>query len=278
MMKGDFHMHTRYSDGAYPPSVVLDVAKKAGLTHVSITDHDSMEAYPEAVPAAAALGLNLTYGVELSTSLKGRDCHLLIYGMPPDHPLMREVLQSQKTIRYNRAKRLLAMLKERGIDIHIDDVVASAGHLTLGRVHVARAMVEAGHVSTMKSAFDQHLVTVARKAPSPFPNVIDMIQTFRAAGALTVLAHPANYYGFLELKSLVSAGLEGLECIHPSHDAAQRAKYFDYARLCQLIPTGGSDFHGHKPEDHTLVGMVAMTEPESTYFLERMDYASEHQR
>ncbi len=278
MMKGDFHMHTRYSDGAYPPAVVLDMARNAGLTHVSITDHDSMEAYAEAVPAAAALGLNLMYGVELSTSLKGRDCHLLIYGMSPDHPLMKEVLQSQKTIRYNRAKGLLAMLKARGIDIHIDDVVASAGHLTLGRVHVARAMVEAGHVSTLKSAFDQHLVTVARKAPSPFPDVTDMIQRFRDAGALTVLAHPGNLYGFLELRSLVAAGLEGLECIHPSHDASLRTKYLDYARLCQLIPTGGSDFHGNKPEDHTLMGMVALTEPESTYFLERMDYASEHQR
>lgn len=277
-MKGDFHMHTRYSDGAYPPAEVLDLAKKAGLTHVSITDHDSMEAYAEAVPAAAVLGIHLIYGVELSTSLKGRDCHLLIYGMPPEHPLMREVLQSQKTIRYNRAKQLLALLKERGIDLHIDDVVASAGHLTLGRVHVARAMVEAGHVATLKSAFDHHLVTVARKAPSPFPDVTHMIQRFRDAGALTVLAHPGNMYGFLELKSLVSAGLEGLECTHPSHDDALRTKYLDYARLCQLIPTGGSDFHGNKPEDHFMMGMVALSETESTLFLERMDYASEHQR
>lgn len=277
-MKADLHMHTRYSDGAFEPSVVLGLAKAVGLTHVSITDHDSMEAYRDAIPAASALGLNLIFGMELSTSFNGRDCHLLIYGMPPEHPLMIEVLGSQKTIRYNRAKRLLASLNERGIDIHIDDVVASAGHLTLGRVHVAQAMVEAGHASSVKSAFDLHLVSVARKAPSPFPDATDMIRRFRDAGALTVLAHPGNLYGYLELRSLVAAGLEGLECIHPSHDAALRAKYLDYARLCQLIPTGGSDFHGNKPDDHSLMGVVFLSESESTLFLQRMDYVNEHQR
>jgi predicted metal-dependent phosphoesterase TrpH len=272
MRIGDFHIHTRASDGAHTPSEVVRLAADVGLSWMSITDHDTMGAYEEAIPAAEATGIGLTYGVELSTSLNRKDCHLLVYGMAPDHPVMRETLESQKSIRYSRVKVLLSLLKDRGVDISIDDVAASAGHLTLGRVHVAQAMVEAGVVPTLRAAFDTHLSAVARKTPSPFPATQDVIARFRDAGAVTVLAHPGNLYSFLDLRELVSAGLQGIEVVHPSHDATLRNKYIEYARLCGLVVSGGSDFHGTKPDDRTLLGLVALHETESLTFLDHIDH------
>jgi predicted metal-dependent phosphoesterase TrpH len=272
MRIGDFHLHTRASDGAHSPSEVVRLAVDAGLTWISITDHDTMGAYAEAIPAAEAAGIGLTYGVELSTSLNRKDCHLLVYGMAPDHPVMRETLESQKSIRYTRIKALLALLNERGVDIDIQDVAASAGHLTLGRVHVAQAMVDAGVVPTMRAAFDMHLSAVARKTPSPFPTTQEIIARFKDAGAVTVLAHPGHLYSFLDLRELVSAGLQGIEVVHPSHDQSLRAKYIEYARICGLVVSGGSDFHGTKPDDRTLMGVVALHETESLTFLEHIDH------
>lgn len=272
MRIGDFHIHTRASDGAYSPSDVVQLASEAGIAWISITDHDTMGAYDEAIPAAEAAGIGLTYGVELSTSLNRKDCHLLVYGMAPDHPVMRETLESQKSIRYNRVKALLTLLNDRGVDLHIEDVVASAGHLTLGRVHVANAMVDAGVVPTLRAAFDQHLSAVARKTPSPFPATQEVIARFREAGAVTVLAHPGSLYSFLDLRELVSAGLQGIEVVHPSHDHAMRTKFIEYARMCSLVTSGGSDFHGTKPDDRTVLGVVALHETESLTFLEHIDH------
>ncbi len=272
MRIGDFHMHTRASDGAHSPSEVVRMAAEAGLSWMSITDHDTMGAYAEAMPAAEAAGIGLTYGVELSTSLNRKDCHLLVYGMAPDHPTMRETLESQKAIRYTRIKALLGLLKERGVDIHVDDVAASAGHLTLGRVHVAQAMVESGAVPSLRAAFDMHLSAVARKTASPFPSTQEVIARFKDAGAVTVLAHPGHLYSFLDLRELVSAGLQGIEVVHPSHDQTLRAKYIEYARLCGLVVSGGSDFHGTKPDDRSLMGVVALHETESLTFLEHIDH------
>lgn len=278
MRIGDFHLHTRASDGAHSPSEVVRMAADAGLSWISITDHDTMGAYDEAIPAAEAAGIGLTYGVELSTSLNRKDCHLLVYGMAPDHPTMRETLESQKTIRYTRIKALLGLLKERGVDIHVDDVAASAGHMTLGRVHVAQAMVDAGIVPTLRAAFDQHLSAVARKTASPFPSTQEVIARFKDSGAVTVLAHPGHLYSLLDLRELVSAGLHGIEVVHPSHDQALRDKYNEYARLCSLVVSGGSDFHGTKPDDRTLMGLVALHETESLTFLDHIDHVCDIHR
>jgi len=277
MRIGDFHIHTRSSDGAHSPSDVVQMAYEAGISWMSITDHDTMAAYAEAIPAAEAAGIGLTYGVELSTSLNRKDCHLLVYGMSPDHPVMLETLESQKSIRYNRVKALLVLLNERGIDLRIEDVVASAGHLTLGRVHVANAMVEAGVVPTLRAAFDQHLSAVARKTPSPFPATEDIIARFKEASAVTVLAHPGSLYSFLDLRELVSAGLQGIEVVHPSHDVTLRSKYVEYARMCGLVVSGGSDFHGTKPDDRSLLGVVALHETESLTFLEHIEHVCDIQ-
>lgn len=251
------------------------MAAEVGISWISITDHDTMGAYAEAIPAAEAAGLGLTYGVELSTSLNRKDCHLLVYGMAPDDPLMRETLESQRAIRYTRVKALLGLLSERGVDIRIEDVVASAGHLTLGRGHVAQAMVAAGVVPSLRAAFDAHLSTVAKKSPSPFPPAHEIISRFKDAGALTVLAHPGAMYGYLDLRELVAAGLQGIEVVHPSHDAVLRNKYIDYARTCGLVVTGGSDFHGTKPDDRSLLGVVALHETESLTFLEHIEHVCE---
>jgi predicted metal-dependent phosphoesterase TrpH len=248
------------------------MAVDVGLSWISITDHDTMGAYAEALPAAKAAGIGLSYGVELSTSLNRKDCHLLVYGMAPDHPVMLEILESQKSIRYSRVKILLSLLRERGVNLSIDEVVASAGHLILGRVHVAQAMVEAGVVPSLRTAFDAHLSAVVQKTPSPFPATQEMIVRFRDAGAITVLAHPGNLYSFLDLRNLVSAGLHGIEVVHPSHDATLRNKYIEYARLCGLIVTGGSDFHGTKPDDRSLLGLVTLHEAESLTLLEHINH------
>lgn len=254
MSGGDLHLHTRFSDGALAPAELLRLIRSKGLETLSITDHDTMEAYAEAIPMAQELGLRLIPGVEVSTTFKGEDCHVLVYGLGADDPAWQAHLKRQKSIRYHRAKSIVGELSAAGVDITLEEVIALAGHLTLGRFHIARVLVAKGAASTTKEAFDKWLSPVSSNFHPVFPDTIAVIRDVNAMGGLAVLAHPGGDFSYTDMKTLVDAGLGGIEAAHPKHDARVRRKWMEYAQRVGIVSTGGSDYHGHRTGEERHIG------------------------
>ncbi len=262
MAATDLHLHTHCSDGRLAPADLVARVAEAGVTCCSITDHDTMAAYADALPAAEAAGIELIPGVELSTRYDGADAHLLVYGLPADDPFLAPVLESQKRIRYSRMQDLLSGLGRDGVRIPIDRVAAEAGHWVLGRVHLARVLVADGHATDIRDAFDRWLGRRHTLPVSPFPELLPLLPAIREAGGVSVLAHPGRNYSYLDLRRFVLGGLQGIEVRHPSHAEAKERSFRNYARLTGLIPTGGSDFHGHKPGDTDHIGRFGLAPAE----------------
>lgn len=253
----DLHLHTRCSDGALAPAALVRLVASHGVDTFSITDHDTMAAYGEAAPVAAEAGLKLIPGVEMSTRFGRDDLHILVYGLDPDNTRWSARLRSQSSIRYQRAKELVAALSAKGASITIEDVIAEAGHLTLGRHHIARVLVRSGIAPTIKAAFDRWIVPVSDAVTVRFPDSTDIIAEARDLGGIAVLAHPGPTFPYPDIKTLVDAGLGGVETAHPRHDERVRRKWTDYAARVGILSTGGSDFHGHRSGEEGNIGRYA---------------------
>lgn len=253
----DLHAHTDASDGSLSPEALVARASELGLEALGICDHDTLAGYELAVPAAAAAGLELICGVELSTRhpLRGRPdslaLHLLGYflsGEPGEE--FRSWLKSTQEKRRDRNRRLAARLERLGVNVALEEVEALGRHLT-GRSHFARLMVEKGYVHSVQEAFDLYLGErapgyVARRGPS----TVEAIRQVRQAGGMPVLAHPRRSLqgagdGLEEVVSeLHAAGLGGLEVYHSDHTPQDQVRLEGLAASLGLAATGGSDFHG----------------------------------
>jgi predicted metal-dependent phosphoesterase TrpH len=217
------------------------------LRVLALTDHDTVAGIPEARTAGDRLGVEIISGVELSTSFgPGDGVHLLGYLMDIDHPLLLEELAGYARAREVRMERMIDRLRQIGAPVDPERVRVIAGHGTLGRPHLARALVEAGHAIDLPDAFTRYLGW-GKPAYVPRPLVApgDAMALVRAAGGVTVLAHPF-YLDELEnvLDRLVPAGLAGMEVDYGSYTPEQRDVLRDIAARRGLIATGGSDFHG----------------------------------
>lgn len=254
MSASDLHLHTRYSDGALTPADLVRLVGERGLKVFSITDHDTMDAYAEALPLAQSAGLNLIPGVELSTRFGREDLHILVYGLTLDEPRWRDRLQQQKSIRYQRAKDIVAAISAMGAALAIEDVIAEAGHLTLGRHHIARVLVRQGIAPTIKAAFDRWIIPVSESVTVSFPDVIGILGEVRELGGVAVLAHPGPTFPYPDMKTLVDAGLGGVEVAHPRHDDRAKRKWSEYSLRVGILATGGSDFHGHRAGEEGNIG------------------------
>lgn len=254
MAPSDLHLHTRWSDGALSAADLIRLVAARGVETFSITDHDTMDAYAEAMPAAIAAGLNLVPGVELSTRFGREDLHLLVYGLGPDEPLWAERLRTQKSVRYQRAKEIIGALVAKGAAITVEEVIAESGHLTLGRHHIARVLVRSGIAPTVKAAFDRWIVPASETLTATFPPAVDVIAEVRGLGGIPVLAHPGPTFPYPDIKTLVDAGLGGIEVAHPRHDDRVKRKWTEYANRVGILATGGSDFHGHRSGEEGNIG------------------------
>lgn len=242
----DLHIHSSASDGAFAPREVVRRALAAGVTRMALTDHDSLDGVAEAMAAGVEMGVTVIPGVELSAeTADGRSAHILGYFIDPDDAELRDHLAHLRGTRLERARRMVDALADAGIPVTLEDVLARASEGSVGRAHVAMALVDAGVVPTMGAAFSE---LIGRDKPyfvsRPVPEPADVIATIRRAGGLAVVAHPAVSGIEDVLPSLASAGLEGIEAYHSQHDAATRHRLRDTARALGLIVTGGSDFHG----------------------------------
>ncbi len=231
----------------YPPRTVVEFAKLRGIEWLSITDHDTLAAVPEAMQAGKELGVRIISGIEISSLASAGEVHVLGYGVAPDDDDTRATLESLRGIREARARGILAKLDALGIYIPFARVQALAGDGMIGRPHVARALIEQGIVQTQQEAFDKFLSEgkpgFVRHAGLTPPQAVALIH---AAHGVAVLAHPWLYRGELLplIQDLRAVGLDGIETYYPSHTLDQIAQVEHIAQAFGLIRTGGSDFHG----------------------------------
>ena len=243
----DLHTHTTASDGKLTPTQLVQLAKKVGLVAVAITDHDTVEGIEEALQAGRRFGIEVVPGIELSTRYEDKDIHILGYFIDHRDREFRDALKRFQNIRLERAKRMVEKLKELGIEISIEDVLRFAKNAaSIGRPHVAQAIVSRGYAHDIQDAFDKF---IAHDRPAYVPkfklNTLDGIEFIRRAGGVPVIAHPGlstdpDFVEYLAKKRLIS----GIEVWHPEHTPEHVKIYYEIAERYRLIKTGGSDFHG----------------------------------
>jgi predicted metal-dependent phosphoesterase TrpH len=242
----DLHLHSTASDGTTPPSGVVELAAAHGLRSIALTDHDSTSGIAEAREAGSRIGVEVIAGIELSTAVKRGELHMLGYLIDPENEILRERLQRFRDSRERRAETMVDRLREAGIPITLERVLDLAAGGSIGRPHVARALVEAGQATSVSDAFERYLVRgKVGYVPHLRPSPADAIEFIHAAHGVAVLAHP---YSTRDVETTVSelagAGLDGLEVFYSLYNDEQRAFLARLADQHDLVPTGGSDFHG----------------------------------
>jgi predicted metal-dependent phosphoesterase TrpH len=269
----DLHTHSTASDGTDAPGQVMEAAAAAGLAVVALTDHDTAAGWDEAAAAAARTGVALVRGAEISTTSDHISVHMLAYLHDPTHPDLVHELQRTRASRLTRLERMAALLGE-DFPITWDDVLAQTSEdATVGRPHLADALVAAGVVATRDEAFATMLRPGTRYyVPHTAPDTVTAVRVIRAAGGVPVFAHPGaaqrgRVVGEDRIEELAAAGLAGLEVDHRDHDDATRARLRDLARTLGLFVTGSSDYHGAgKPnrigENTTTPGVLEQIEAE----------------
>lgn len=253
--RADLHLHTTASDGQLAPAELVELACARALEAIAITDHDTIAGVAEAQAAAHGRLLVLP-GIELSAEDDGQDVHVLGYLLDAAAPGFQARLASFRDDRLTRAQRIVARLAALGCPIAWERVLALANGGAVGRPHIARALVEAGHVASMDEAFSRYLYTggpayVSRERLSPEAAVA----LIRGAGGAAVLAHPGLVAGYAPLvERLAAAGLDGVEVVHPKNPPDVRENLRALARRYDLVMTGGSDFH--RPDEDILGGQT----------------------
>lgn len=271
MGKADLHTHTTASDGAFSPEKLIKYASQKGLKTLAITDHDTIKGYLEAKSIANEIGLELLPGVELTASWMGMEVHILAYCFDEEDKGLLNLLLGQKRARRKRMVSIVNHLQKQGVDIDIDEVKAEAGSGNIGRPHAAEVLVNKKVVASFGEAFIRYLSSDKLKdivtEYSTLENIIEVIQN---AGGVLSLAHPGPIYSSRQVNKMISMGIDGLECIHPSHNFTVQRNFTKTASSNNLLITGGSDFHGKGKTDYDpYFGIVTLGE-QHVFSLKRM--------
>jgi predicted metal-dependent phosphoesterase TrpH len=240
----DFHSHTTESDGTLSPPELGALMRKRGVEIFSVTDHDALGAYPKLGESGGTA--RVVPGIELNTTYRGQEVHVLGYGFAADSPVVEEAIATNRRERETRAEQIVQNLCDAGYPLDIDLVRAEAAHegTALGRPHVARALIRAGYFSDINTVFRELLVTgKPGYVPSAYMLPHQAVELVAKAGGVPVLAHPSRLKDEAVIDELVQAGLVGIETFYGTHDANQVAHYRDVAAKFGLVMTAGSDFH-----------------------------------
>ncbi|MFF5724080.1 PHP domain-containing protein [[Kitasatospora] papulosa] len=251
-MRIDLHTHSTASDGTDTPAELVANAAAAGLDVVALTDHDTVGGHAEAA-AALPEGLTLVTGAELSCQVDGVSLHMLAYLFDPAEPELARERELVRDDRVPRAQAMVRMLQELGVPVTWEQVARIAGDGSVGRPHVATALVELGVVDTVSDAFTSAWLGNGGRAYADKHELdpFDAVRLVKAAGGVTVFAHPlAVKRGAVVpeavITGLAEAGLDGIEVDHMDHDASTRARLRGLAADLGLLPTGSSDYHGSR--------------------------------
>jgi predicted metal-dependent phosphoesterase TrpH len=255
-IKADLHTHTYYSDGKFSPSVLVRKAKDCGLNSISVTDHDNVDGIDEAIEAGRELNVEVIPGVELSSECKGNEVHVLGYFMDYKSPKLQEHLVKFRELRKIRAGKIVEKLNALHVPLRMDDVMEQVRNsASIGRPHVAYAMVEKNFVPNYYEAFMKYLGD-NKPAYEKKPNIStkEAIQLITSAGGLSFVAHPGKTIRDELLIEIMENGIDGIEVVHPSH-SAEDVRYFQgMASQYFLLESGGSDFHGGRMNDDSILG------------------------
>jgi predicted metal-dependent phosphoesterase TrpH len=247
----DLHTHSTYSDGTLEPEEVVELATTRDLAGIALTDHDTTDGVERARKAARATGLVVLTGCELSAEHGGNPVHVLGYEFDPAEPVFAARRERIRSGRVTRARRMVERLRVLGVPVTYERVQELAGDGSVGRPHVARAMVEAGVVPDVAAAFSPEWIGtggrayVAKEAPTP----LEAVALIHGAGGVAVLAHPSVHAGARAvpeplIRAMATAGLDGLEADHPDHSPADRDHWRALAAELGMEATGSSDCHG----------------------------------
>ncbi|GAB6167736.1 PHP domain-containing protein [Clostridium carnis] len=262
MKYADLHIHSSYSDGTMTPEEIIEIAKIAGVKAISITDHDSIAA--QYITTKKYNDIEIISGIELSTEYKDLELHVLGYFIDIENIKLKKVVEKLNFSRISRVEEILYKLKNHNIKLTIEDLATDLDS-TVGRSHVANAMVKKGYFDNYKTAFTSYLVKGKPAYVKGFKlNYKEALEVINNAGGIAVLAHPGQIYRGMSIENLVKDlkcyGLKGLEVYHPSHSKQQTNNFYNLSKKHKLSITGGSDYHGKQSLHDTGLGSFGINE------------------
>ncbi len=247
----DLHSHSWYSDGALAPADLVHRMKLAGIGLAALTDHDTLDGVPEFQREAKTQGLRTISGVEVSlraNRVEGApEVHVLVYGIEPGVAEFESFLDGIRQARIRRITGMVEKLTELGMPLDMKRLESDASRGSLGRPHLAKLLIDDGHVSSIHEAFQRYLADHRPGwLPKELPDVSALIALAHKLGGLCVLAHPGKALPQDAARILIDQGLDGLEIRHPAHRSHHQQFFHDLARRNGLSSTAGSDFHDPK--------------------------------
>jgi predicted metal-dependent phosphoesterase TrpH len=246
MFRADLHCHSTFSDGSETPARLLEMAKSAGLSGLSITDHDTIDAYPSAIVEAKKQGILLGSGVELSCAFQNTSLHLLGYDFSLENPALVQFCERHVQRRKNRNLRMLEKLRKYQMTMTEEELIQSnPATKTLGRPHIAKLMIEKGYVKTFKEAFNEYLGDGKKcyDPGEPF-SAEETISVIHEARGKAFLAHPHLLDQPKIVDDLLKLPFDGIECRYAKFTPPEEKRWMKIAQSRNLLMSGGSDFHG----------------------------------
>ncbi|MDO9572801.1 MAG: PHP domain-containing protein [Candidatus Omnitrophota bacterium] len=245
MKYADLHVHTIESDGTSSPAQLVKGALERGLSAIAITDHDTVGAIAEVLKEAQETTLEIIPGIELTSQQDNQEIHILGYFLDYTQQGLLDKLQLVQQNRVQRVYKIVENLKGLGIELNAQTVFDISGRGTVGRMHIARALLLDGWVGSTSEAFRKYIGDDSPAYVCGFHlSVLEAIKLISEAGGVAVLAHPYVLDNDELITEFVSYGLQGLEVYYPEHSQSQVNFYLDLAKNLGLLVTGGSDFHG----------------------------------
>ena len=246
--RADLHCHTNCSDGSLSPEELIFSAKEKGLCGISITDHDTIEAYKTAIDAAQKAGIWIGSGVEFSSVDQGTSVHVLGYDFDLENKELHEFCQIHMLRRRDRNQRILEKLEKKGMTLNLEEIESknTAIKVPIGRPHIAMSLIEKGYVKSIQEAFNQYLGDGKSCFDPGTPMSTDLtLETIHRAGGKAFIAHPHLMGSGNHVLKLLKKPFDGIECYYAKCPPDQERKWLRMAKEKNLLISGGSDFHGN---------------------------------
>lgn len=245
MKYADLHLHTVFSDGTYTPQEVVSRSAECGLSAIAVVDHDSVKGIGPSIEIAKTLGIEIIPGIELSAEYQGMEVHILGYLFDYTDGKLNEQLERLNKSRVERIYKITDKLNEIGVRLDPEKVFALATKGTVGRLHLARALVKEGLVNSLQEAFRKYIGDKCPAFVLGFKfSPKEAIQLIRDSGGIPVIAHPYSLNNDELIPEFASYGLMGIEVYYPEHSQAMVNFYLGLVKEHNLLVTGGSDCHG----------------------------------
>lgn len=256
-IKADLHTHTHYSDGVHSPEELVIKAKNAGIHYLAVTDHDNVDAVEETIEHGKRLGVEIIPGCEISSEHNGKETHILAYFIDYKNEELLDYLRNFRKERVKRAEKIVQKLNEMKIPVQLSEVLKHVkGNGSVGRPHIAIALVEGDHVDNYYEVFNNYIGD-DKPAYVKKPNIssCDAIKLINRCGGLSFIAHPGkNLRDSNTLFELIESGIDGIEVVHPSHTDYDIEYFSSITGQYFLLESGGSDYHGGRINDDSVLG------------------------